>query len=237
MSFSIQTLLGLLWLVGFVACSGGGLRTDGSTGDSDGSVTADGGATAEGGTTSDGGGKPRRDASPLADTTPPDALAPDKAIPYKRITINFDDVPSGTTITTQYKQHATFSSAQGCSLVTSTSAGAAASKPNYVWTYYSCSGATKGSKAPYFIDFSKPVRHVAFTLVGVNSSSKVATLRLVHAQPGKGPTVSDVIGLGSYQKPVVVDLPQSADVVRVEIVDVSDAYGLGLDDVQFDFPG
>jgi len=34
----------------------------------------------------------------------------------------------------------------------------------------------------------------------------------------------------------VVDLSDATDVTRLELVDVNDAYGLGLDDLEFDFP-
>jgi len=78
------------------------------------------------------------------------------------------------------------------------------------------------------------VKHVSVSLVGVNSGSKVATLRLVHSDGSSGSL--DIIGLGSYMQPVVVDRPGSVDVVRLEITDVQDAYGLGLDDLAFDVP-
>jgi len=150
---------------------------------------------------------------------------------YDRITLAFDEVAGQTTITSQYASHATFSTDAGCEISTSSSAGVASSQPNYIWTYYSCD---HGPSASYFIDFAKPVKHISFALVGVNSSSKCATVRLVHGN-GNADT-SDAIGKGDYSIPVAVDLPASSDVKRLEIVDVDDAYGLGVDDLAFDFP-
>lgn len=196
-----------------LACSGSGVSIPGG-GDAD---VADG--SGEGGAGGDG-------------AAPADAAKDSPApIEFARHTIGFDDVAAGTTITTQYAAFATFSTDAGCALTTSTSAGVAASKPNYVWTYYSCQS---GASASYFADFTKPVRHVSFALVGVNSTQKCATARLVHSD--KSVTTTDVVGKGNYAVPVVVDLASSTDVVRLEIVDVSDPYGLGLDDVAFDFP-
>ena len=84
------------------------------------------------------------------------------------------------------------------------------------------------------VAFTKPVRGLRFKLVGVNGSGKVATARIVHAAGTK--TTKDAIGKGNYATPVVVDLSDATDVTRLDLVDVDDAYGLGLDDLEFEFP-
>ena len=178
----------------------------------------DGGATENDGGGGGGG----------SSTSPPDA-AP--VITYARQTISFDDVAEGTTILAQYAKWATFSSDPGCACSTTGSAGLAASSPSYLWTYYSCAN---GDAAAMNVAFTKPVRALRFKLVGVNGSGKVATARLLHRDGTK--TTKDAIGKGDYATPVVVDLADATDITRLEIVDVNDAYGLGLDDLEFDFP-
>jgi hypothetical protein len=149
---------------------------------------------------------------------------------YARKSFGFDEVPGGTEIGKQYAQWVTLSTDPGCALSTSSSAGVASSQPNYVWTYYSCAN---GPSASIFLDFAKPTKNVSFTLVGVNGSQKVATARIVKKDGSK--VTMDIIGKGSYTVPVVVTVAE-VDVARIEIVDVNDAYGLGFDDLAFDFP-
>lgn len=181
----------------------------------------DGGATENDGGGGGGGGG--------GSSTPPPDAAP--VITYARQTISFDDVAEGTTILAQYAKWATFSSDPGCACSTTGSAGLAASSPSYLWTYYSCAN---GDAAAMNVAFTKPVRALRFKLVGVNGSGKVATARLLNRDGTK--TTKDAIGKGDYATPVVVDLADATDITRLEIVDVNDAYGLGLDDLEFDFP-
>ena len=191
------------------APSGGGEIPDTGTG---------GPASSSGGPTDGGGG----DAVAEAATKP---------TTYTHKKLSFDELPSGTNITCQYAAWLTLSTDPGCRISTSSSAGVAASKPNYLWTYNSCA---KGDSASFFIDFAKPAQKISFALVGVNGSSKVATARIVRKDGTK--TTKDIVGKGSYSTPVVVDVSSFTDVTRVEIVDVNDSYGLGLDDLEFDFP-
>jgi len=151
---------------------------------------------------------------------------------YERIDLNFDDLPSGTLIVDQYDDYVTITSQGECGLQTWSGDGVASSQPNSLTTYFTCNG---GANAPIFIDFTTPVKRPSVTVVGANNSTKVATLRLVLDD---GSTrEEDVTGLGNPYEPVVVDLSdEPSGVTRLEIVDVEDAYGLGIDDVSFDFP-
>lgn len=203
-----------------VACSSGGntnfIGSDaGTEGTADGSAGRDAGAAKRG---SDASSNPD-------DETPPPTPT------YSRKTLAFDELTDGTEVTDQYKKWVTFSSEAGCALEVSSSAGLAVSEPYYLMTYYSCA---QGESASIFMDFAKPVRAPKLAFVGVNGSAKVATLKLVHED---GTTSQrDVTGKGNYATPVVVDLPKENDVTRIEIVDVDDDYGLGIDDLSFDVP-
>jgi len=154
----------------------------------------------------------------------------EQPVTFETVKIAFDDVDAGVRITDQYGKHATFSSDPGCGCDTSVSAGLAASAPNYLFTYYAC---PTGPTASIFVDFVRPVRNVRFTLVGVNSDAKVAEVRL--ARGAEAAETRDMIGLGNYTKPVTFQ-SEAEGVTRLEITRVNDAFGLGFDDLAFDFP-
>jgi hypothetical protein len=144
--------------------------------------------------------------------------------------IGFDDLATGTDVTQQYP-HATFSSDPGCSCQASDAAGIAASPPNYLFTYYTC---PTGPTASVYVDFDVPVGKLSFKGVGVNDATKVATLHVVTV----GGTYSvDMVGQGDPSTPVLVDLSRFQHVVRLEIVDVDDPWGMGFDDFAFDVDG
>lgn len=154
----------------------------------------------------------------------------DLAVSYHPVTLGFDDVATGTAVTNQYAAYATFSSDAGCSCRASSDAGLAASPPNYLFTFYTC---PSGPTASVFVDFAKPVRGLSFKGIGINNTGKVATLHVVTAA---GTQSMDLVGQGNVSKPVVVDLSSFTDVTRLEIVNVTDFEGLGVDDVAFEFP-
>lgn len=221
-------LLSPLLFLGLCASSAACSSTDATNGPPSGSSSSGGGEipdTGTGGPASSSGGP----GDGGAGDTGTDATV--KPTTYTHKKLSFDELPSGTDITSQYAAWLTLSTDPGCKISTSSSAGVAASQPNYLWTYYSC---TKGDSASFFIDFAKPAQKVSFTLVGVNGASKVATARIVQKDGTK--TMKDIVGKGSYATPVVVDVSSFTDVIRLEIVDINDAYGLGLDDLEFDFP-
>jgi hypothetical protein len=154
----------------------------------------------------------------------------DLATVYQAVTINFDNVATGTNVTTQYSAHATFSSDPGCACQASSDAGLAASPPNYIFTFYTC---PTGATASVFVDFAKPVRGLSFKGIGVNDTGKVATINVVTAA---GKQSLDMMGQGNYAVPVKVDLSSFSDVTRLEIVHPNDFEGMGFDDFAFQFP-
>jgi hypothetical protein len=140
--------------------------------------------------------------------------------------IGFDDLVTGTDVAGQYV-HAAFSSDPGCACRASDAAGMAASPPNYLFTYYTC---PNGANASVYVDFDLPVHGLSFKGVGVNNSTKVATLHVVTVE---GAHSVDMVGQGDPTTPVLVDLSQFEHVTRLEIVDVDDPYGMGFDDFAF----
>jgi hypothetical protein len=158
------------------------------------------------------------------------AVEPTRPIRYARKTLAFDELAVGTIVEDQYAQWVRWSTDAGCKLSASRDAGVAASQPNYIWTYYSCAN---GASASIAMTFAVPVQRVSFKLVGVNSNAIVATARVYRS--GGTHTDQQVKGKGSYLAPVLVELAE-ADVSKVELVNITDAYGLGVDDLDFEFP-
>jgi hypothetical protein len=221
-----STTLVWAWLALACACSGSSPASTGLGGDA-GNVSGGDGGTATG---SDGSAA--HDASGDGSSSTGDASSSDTGTPttWVPVAIGFDDLATGTDVTTQYAAHATFSSDPGCACRASSDAGLAASPPNYIFTYYTCA---TGPTASVFVDFPRPVRKVSFKGIGVNDASKVATIHVVTAS---GTQSVDLVGKGDYAVPVVVDLSSYQDVTRLEIVGVNDAYGMGFDDFAFEFP-
>lgn len=59
-----------------------------------------------------------------------------------------------------------------------------------------------------------------------------ATLRVIFDDDSE--EEQPIFGLGDFDAPVPVSLPELEDVRALEIVDIDDSYGLGLDDVEAD---
>jgi len=203
-----------------LACSSSSSSGTGSGSGSGGSSSPAGG---DGSSESGNGGDPGK-----GEGQTPAGPAP---VTYKHVTLGFDDVPTDTHVTNQYAQYAVFSSDPGCSCDAADDADMASSKPNYIFTYYTCD---KGETASIFADFAKPVRGIKFKLVGVNNDAKVAAVRLVKSD---GTSVKkDVTGPADDNMTLRVDVSSESDVKRLELIEVSDDYGLGLDDLELDFP-
>jgi hypothetical protein len=146
------------------------------------------------------------------------------------VVIGFDDLAYDTVITNQYATHATFSSDPGCACAARSDGGFAVSKPNFLFTYYSC---TNGAHASVFVDFTKPVSNLSFKAIGVETNGKAATINAITSQ---GIKTSELTGHGDYNAPVTVDLSEYTGITRLEIVDVLEASGVGFDDFAFAFP-
>ncbi len=151
---------------------------------------------------------------------------------YTRIELDFDELADGEVVTDQYAEYGVISSSPGCSFEVTSAAGTASSEPYYVFAYYSCDTAPN---APFYIDFAAPVRAPSITLAGVNNSGVVGTVRLL-AEDGSVVVEEAAMGLGDPYEPVVLTFADASDITRLEVVDVDDSYGLGFDDLAFDFP-
>jgi hypothetical protein len=88
-------------------------------------------------------------------------------------------------------------------------------------------GLTSGT--PY--TFTRPARDVRFNACGVNDSGKVFTVR-VH-RSGQPVMELEIMGEGNGTVPLRVDLSALGDITRLELVALTDSYGVGWDDFTF----
>lgn len=217
--------LGLLFSLGAAAavlaigCSSSSSPGSANPGDGSGQ-SGDGSGSDAGSSARDGGSSGATDSGATKPTT------------YSHVLLNFDDLSSGTSIQTQYAAHATFSSpTAGCDSQAIDNYDFGQSPPNYVTTYFSCD---TGDTAPVTITFAKPVKNITLSGIGVNGSGKVATFTIKHSD-GKTET-ADWNGAGDPMTPEPVDLTKFTDVAELDVTDITDAYGVGYDDLAFDFP-
>jgi hypothetical protein len=168
------------------------------------------------------------DASP--DSRPPDSRPP------MAYTINFDDVPTDTTITTQYAT-ATFSTPVATRVNRTSNAGGldyGQSMPNFLCTA-NAPNAAVDCTSDTIVDFPMPVRGLSFHAIQANNTGTVASIK-VYVSGALAGTL-DLIGTGQAMAPVViVDLSQYSNVTRIELTALNDGGGIGWDDFAFTVP-
>lgn len=202
-----------------IACSGasarGGLTSQSEDADAAGVVNA----------------VPQADGSfPGADGGADGASAPPPT-EYGPHLVGFDDLASGTDITDQYKQWFTVGSTPGCALQTSNNYDFGQSKPNYALTYFSCAA---GATADVTFTFARPVRKITFKGVGINGAKGVALMTLTH--PDGSTSSASLDGAGAPLGTTPITVPDTAPVTKLSITKIQDDYGIGFDDLAFEFP-
>lgn len=158
------------------------------------------------------------------------------ATPVMPVTIDFDDQPGGSpAVPTDglFNPHARFSTASGATLLIFDGAGAfGGSVPN------SMSAAVNTRTGPFdadiYVDFTVPVQGLSFKVLADNDRGPIAKLRFFHGGGLSG--MLDVIGNANITTPIAIDLSAYADVTRVELYEITDAFGLGVDDFAFSVP-
>ncbi len=155
------------------------------------------------------------------------ALAALIAAPAAAVVIDFDDIATGATVTTQYAG-VTFSSGPGnVVLTTDQSAAYGTSTPNFI-----CSGTNQiNCTAPIYLDFATAVSGLSFLAVGDNDVGIVGNASVYAGATLLGGI--DIIGDGIGQgAPYLVDLSAFSGITRLAIT-TTDAAGLGYDDFRF----
>jgi hypothetical protein len=159
-------------------------------------------------------------------TTDRDMAAPPTP---EHVVINFDDLPANTEVLGQYAARLSFSSEAGIKIWAENLINIGQSAPNYL-----TAGGGSDVLHPLFIKFSKPVQGLKFNALSVTDTGPVARFRIFKGAELAG-TV-DLIGKGTSFVPVPVDLSAYSGVTRLEVVDITDRFGIAYDDFSFDVP-
>jgi hypothetical protein len=158
------------------------------------------------------------------------------------VTINFDDLPenmSGLPTPLPFpavynnNEHATFSTEPGAQLIYFSEAQEVGTSPPNTLT-----SAEDPNDFPYsfdiYVDFTKTIDNLTFTVSSDNDSGVIGKVRVYHAQSVIADVV-DIVGDGNFTTLISVDLSAYEKVSRIEIVEVTDTFGLSYDDFNF-FP-
>ena len=147
------------------------------------------------------------------------------------VLINFDDLPTGTVVTTQYAD-ATFSSAAGYGNVISPWAELGGSPPNTLGAY---NPSTTSYNDPTYVDFPKPVSNLKFLALADDNSGQIGTVSVFTNGTLAGSV--PIIGDDNRYTAIFVDLSAFQGVTRIEIGANIDPAGLVFDDFQFTVGG
>jgi hypothetical protein len=150
--------------------------------------------------------------------------------------INFDDLPAGgitgVEVTNQYPS-ATFSSTPGSVNYVSTQEYLTDSKPNFICT--GPLGAEINCAAPTIVTFTAPIQELTFSGIGVNYVGQVAAVE-IYVKGALAATVP-IIGNGTAEVPLSVNLTAYTDVTSIVLTDITDGGGIGWDDFRFEASG
>lgn len=142
--------------------------------------------------------------------------------------INFDTLVDGNVVTNQFAGLGVTFSAEAGSQVIVTTQNLGSSLPNFI-----CSGVSGSINCTddIFIDFAAAISGLTFLSIGANNVGDVGDVR-VFANALLLGTV-DITANGTPSSPDLVDLSAFSGITRIEIVNITDAAGIGLDDFRF----
>lgn len=155
---------------------------------------------------------------------------------FQTITIDFDDQIGGfnppALTDGMFSPHATFSTTSDSVLLIFEGSGfVGGSNPNNLTAALSQQASDFDSDI--FIDFPVAANAVSLDVLADNDSGVIANLVVTHAG---GTDSIDVIGNGDFTDKVPMDLSLYTDVTRIELVNITDEFGLSIDNLVFDVP-
>jgi len=142
------------------------------------------------------------------------------------VVINFDELTSDTPVTNQYATHALFTT-DSVPATADAAVEVGQSEPNFL-----IAGSAFDTMHPLYVDFTTPVSNLRFNALAIEDTGTIATVRVLSGTNLLG-TV-DVQGKGTDRTPVPVDVSAYDGVTRIEVVDITDLYGIDYDDFAFD---
>lgn len=153
---------------------------------------------------------------------------------YQTVTIDFDDLQGGIAPPVEtdgmFSDFATFSTqADHVLLVFSGGGFVGGSDPNVLTAAESVDASSFDSDI--YVDFTDPVRNLTFDVLADNDAGVVAQVLVAHAG---GTNTIDVVGNANINDAVAIDLTAYTDVSRIELFNITDEFGLSVDNFVFD---
>lgn len=146
---------------------------------------------------------------------------------FAPVRIDFDNLAAYDKVTNQYADHATFSTNPDWFVTVRDDGLNGQSPPNYI-----CIGFEDGecgeSGHQFIIDFTRPVRKLAFVAVGIGEQ-KAGTIKVTH---DGGVSSVDIVQQANTEM-AKVDLSAFTGITHLEIDDTDEA-GIGIDTLTFE---
>ena len=154
----------------------------------------------------------------------PKELVPNNVIPEP------GEVPLAKVLPAELSPYATFSTNDNAGLYYfSGGAAVGTSEPNNI------TAAVDPNAFPYsadlFVDFTVPVSNLSFTVASDNDAGEIAQVAVNYAH-GRVAQIP-VIGNADVADSILMDLTDFSDVTRIEVLNVTDTFGLSYDDFSF----
>lgn len=139
------------------------------------------------------------------------------------------EVPDAAPLPENVSPHATFSTEPGAGLYYFSGGNAVGSSPPNNIT-----AAVNPDAFPFssdlYVDFTAPVNNLSLAVSSDNDSGKIAEIAVHHFA---GMTTLDVEGNGDTSDAIPIDLSGFTNVTRIEVINVTDTFGLSYDDFRF----
>ncbi|MEZ6162930.1 MAG: hypothetical protein R3B67_00665 [Phycisphaerales bacterium] len=155
---------------------------------------------------------------------------------YQTVTVDFDDQPGGfnppAVTDGLFSPFVTFSTQANHVLLIFNGAGfVGGSNPNTLTAAESISASDFNSDI--YMDFTDAAQNVSLDILSDNDSGVIAAINVFHAG---GMSTVDIVGNGNFSDAIPTDLSSFVDVTRIELVDITDEFGLSIDNLTFDAP-
>ncbi|MFG0245606.1 MAG: hypothetical protein ACF8MF_06095 [Phycisphaerales bacterium JB052] len=155
---------------------------------------------------------------------------------YQTVTVDFDDQPGGffppEVTDGLFSPYVTFSTeADHVLLIFSGSGTVGGSNPNNLTAAESVDASSFNSDI--YMDFTDAAQNLSLDILADNDTGVIAAINVFHAG---GMATVDIIGNGDFSDPINTDLSSYTDVTRIELVNITDEFGLSIDNLVFDAP-
>ncbi|HLO87606.1 MAG TPA: PEP-CTERM sorting domain-containing protein [Nostocaceae cyanobacterium] len=157
-------------------------------------------------------------------------LATTTSTPAQAAVINFDSLPSETTVTNQYPE-VTFSSEPGFEVAAfPVAAFYGSSSPNVI-AVRNLNGSLDANRN-LFVDFSQAVNNLSFLVVGNNTNGSSALIDIFTTTGFAGQV--NLVTDGNVLSPDLINLASFTNITRISINSITDVGGIGYDDFKFE---